>query len=321
MTFRQYAIKKTIIFLITVYAVITLNFVIFRLMPGDPARLLLDPRFPAAAKDALIKLYGLDKNLFEQYVIYIKNLFTGELGISFISQQPVLKEILERLPNTILLLGVTGAITIIVGITLGVYVASKRGTKKDISIIGSSLFFNAVPTFFVGLVLLLTLGFYAKLFPLAGTISRPPPTDPFGYSLDLLWHLTLPAISLVVTSIGGWILYLRNILIDVLTQDYIVTAKAKGLPERRVLYGHAVKSIYAPLYTIIGLSIPGVLTGAVITEFIFSWHGMGLYLLDATFARDFPVLQGSFFIISFAVVLANYIVDITYGFVDPRIKR
>jgi peptide/nickel transport system permease protein len=157
-------------------------------------------------------------------------------------------------------------------------------------------------------------------FPIAGTISRPPPTGFFNYILDVLWHLILPLITLVFINFGGYLLITRNLMINVLTEDYILMARAKGLSKRAVLYNHGFRSILPPIVTMMGLSITGVIGGAVITETIFSWHGIGRYLYDAIMEYDYPVMQGTFFLIAVVTIVGTLVVDLIYGLLDPRIK-
>jgi peptide/nickel transport system permease protein len=254
-------------------------------------------------------------------------MLTGNLGISFSSTKPVALELAERLPNTILLLGSATIIYTILGIALGVVAVSRRGSKTDLTTVGLGLFTQALPAFFLGILLLLVFGYYLPVatngminFPLAGTISRPPPRDQLGYVLDVLWHLALPLTTLVVINFGGYVLIIRNLMIDALSQDYITTAKAKGLDEQTILYKHGLRSILPPVVTIVGLSLAGVVGGAVITETIFTWFGVGRYLYDAVLGYDYPVMQGTFFFLAVITILANYVVDLIYGLLDPRIK-
>ncbi len=184
-----------------------------------------------------------------------------------------------------------------------------------------------MPTFFLGLLLLFLFGYYLPLategaigFPVAGTMSRPPPADLLGYTVDILWHLTLPLTTLVVISFGGYLLVIRNLMIDVLAEDYIQMAKAKGLTEKTILYKHGFRSILPPVVTMVGLSFSGVIGGAVITETIFSWHGIGRYLYDAIMEYDYPVMQGTFFLIALVTIIGTWAVDLIYGLLDPRIK-
>lgn len=327
MGFKGYVVKRTINAVAVVFIVVILNFFLFRILPGNPAAFLVNPNMRLEAREAILRLWGLDRPLYEQFLTYFVNLLTGNLGTSFSSAKPVTAELLERLPNTILLLGSATIIYIVMGVALGVVAVSKRGTRTDLTTVGVGLFTQALPVFFLGLLLLLLFGYYLPVatdglinFPLAGTISRPPPRDQLGYVLDVLWHLALPLTTLVVINFGGYVLVIRNLMIDALSQDYITTAKAKGLDERAILYRHGLRSILPPVVTIVGLSLAGVVGGAVITETIFSWYGVGRYLYDAVLGYDYPVMQGTFFFLAVVTILANYAVDLVYGLLDPRIK-
>lgn len=327
MGFREYAVKRTINAILVLLIVATLNFFLFRILPGNPITHLINPSMPLEARTAMMKLWGLDKPLYEQFLTYLVNMFTGSLGVSFSSTKPVAAELMERLPNTVLLLGSATVIYTMLGIELGVVAVSRRGSSTDLATVGLGLLTQALPVFFLGLLLLLVFGYYLPIatnnainFPLAGTISRPPPTDTLGYVLDVMWHLALPLATLVVISFGSYVLIIRNLMIDALSQDYITIAKAKGLDERTILYKHGLRSILPPVVTIVGLSLAGVVGGAVITETIFTWHGVGRYLYEAVLSYDYPVMQGTFFFLAVVTIVANYLVDLIYGLLDPRIK-
>jgi len=325
--FKEYVVKRTINLLAVVIIVVILNFFLFRILPGNPATFLISPGMTLEAREAMLRLWGLDKPLHEQFLTYLVNMLTGNLGISFSSTKPVAVELMERLPNTILLLGSATVVYMMLGIALGVVAVSRRGSRTDLFSVGGALFTQAIPVFFLGLLLLLMFGYYLPVatngaisFPLAGTISRPPPKDQLAYVLDVLWHLALPLTTLVVINFGGYVLIIRNLMIDALSQDYITTAKAKGLDERTILYRHGLRSILPPVVTMVGLSLAGVVGGAVITETIFTWFGVGRYLYDAVLGYDYPVMQGTFFFLAVITIVANYIVDLIYGLLDPRIK-
>jgi peptide/nickel transport system permease protein len=247
-------------------------------------------------------------------------MFTFEFGISFISRRPVVEEIAQRLPPTVLLLGTAEIAVILVGVPLGILAASKRGSKLDVTAIGAGLFTYGVPVFYIQLIFMLFLSYYIRIFPVRGLYSIPPPTNPFTYMGDVAWHIALPVITLVVGGFGGWALYTRNVLLDALTQDYIVTARAKGLSERTVLYRHAFRSTLPPIVTIIALSIPGIITGAMITEYIFTLPGIGRWYLEALTQADYPVLQTVLFLYAILTIVCNLIADLLYGVLDPRIR-
>ncbi|MCS7367556.1 MAG: ABC transporter permease [archaeon YNP-WB-062] len=319
--FKGYIVRRTVYAIITLFLTITINFFIFRVMPGDPVSIMVSERIlkPSVVEEVRA-MFGLNLPLWQQYILYIRNLLIGYFGYSFHWKEPVINVIMERMPNTILLMGVSTILSVIIGIILGVLAAWKRGTKVDVTILTSSLMFYSLPVFWIGMMLLMLFGYYLGIFPIAGTMSRPPPEGFFERILDLLHHMTLPTITLTLISYGEYTLLMRGTLLDVLTQDYIVTARAKGLPERRVLVKHAMRNALLPTVTAVAISLGFIVSGATLTETVFSWNGIGRLIYDAMMMRDYPVLQGAFLIISISVILANYVADIVYGILDPRIR-
>lgn len=320
MGFRNYLLKRLAYALIVLFVILSFNFFIFRLMPGDATSMIIDPNFTPEAKAELRRAYGLDESKLTQYYKYITSMIKFDLGLSFASRRPVINELKERLPNTITLFMTSFIMTSAIGIMLGVYAASRRGTFAEAFVTGSGLFAYAVPGFFIQLLLLMLFGYFIPILPIRGTMSAPAPIGFFPILLDRIWHLILPAGSLVIIGFGSWALYTRNTMLEALGQDYILTARAKGLPKRSVLYHHALRSVLPPILTLVFLSLPGMVSGAVITETIFSWHGVGRYLLDATLQQDYPAAQGCFYLIALAVIISNLLADIAYGIVDPRIR-
>lgn len=306
--------------LVTLYIIMTLNFAIFRLMPGDPVSLVLSPEFTPEMRQLLREMYGLDQPLMTQYLLYLKNVISFDFGRSFVTRQPVLGELLARLPNTLMLLGTAFVFNVIVGVVLGIKMATRQGSRVETGVTGVSLFFNAMPAFFIGLLLLLIFGYYWPIFPIRGTMSVPPPTGLWSIIVDRIYHLILPVVAVSLSGYGSWYLYTRNNVVGALEQDYVLTARAKGLTPREVLYRHAFRSVLPPIVTLVFLSLPGLITGAVITETIFSLYGVGRYLVDATLQQDYPVVQGCFFVIALAVLACNFLADLVYGLVDPRIR-
>lgn len=326
---REYLIKRIVVSLIIVYIIATLQFIIFQVVsPIDPAAtyIIADPRFKKEQKDIIYERFGLNDSLPVRYYKYIRNMFTWNFGFSFKSMQPVAKEMSWRLVNTVLLLGSALVCTIMVGLPLGILAASRRGTKVDVLTIGSGMLTWGVPTFFIQLLFVLLFSYYTyvwlgfSLFPHGKMTSVPPPTEPLAYMADLAWHLALPLITLVVAGFGSWALYTRNILLDALTQDYIVTARAKGLSDRTVLYRHALRSSLPPIVTIVTMAVPGIVTGAIITEFVFSWPGIGNWYIESLYQADYPVVQSVIFIYTILMVVANVVADLLYGVLDPRIR-
>ena len=324
---REYLVKRIAVSLAILWIVATLNFVVFQIVsPIKPLAGIVDPKFTPEQKENLLNLYGLNEPLHVRYSKYVVNMFTWSFGLSFQTMRPVIEDLSWRLPVTVLLLGSALVATILVGIPMGILAGSRRGSKVDVAAIGAGLFTWGVPVFFIQLLFMMFFCYYAKLifgfslFPVRGLYSVPPPTNPFAYMADVAWHLALPLITLVVGSFGSWALYTRNLLLDSLTQDYVVTARAKGLSERTVLYRHAFRSTLPPIVTMITLSVPGIVTGAMITEWIFTIPGIGRWYLNALMAADYPVMQSVLFIFAVLVIVANLVADLLYGVLDPRIR-
>ncbi|MHA1712724.1 MAG: ABC transporter permease [Candidatus Ranarchaeia archaeon] len=332
MGLREYIVKRLIFLCILIFVVVVFNFFIFRLpmfFGGlDPVEMYIGPletRLRPEQIDAIYEQFGLVRNptfsdWVNMFIRYIINTFTFNFGYSFRSKQLVVVEIARRLPNTLLLMGISLLVAVEVGIFIGSRAAAKRGQKLDITAVTVSLFFYAMPIFWLGLINLLVFSFYLGWFPIAGTISRPPPEDPILFVLDVLHHLVLPGFTLSIGSFGGYVLLMRNSLIDTLTDDYILTARAKGLPESVVLNKHAMRNAFLPMLTSIALSIAFLINGATLTETVFNWYGMGRLIFESLIQQNWPVAQAIFFIISLLTVSANLIADLLYGWLDPRIK-
>ncbi len=318
----SYIAKRVVFAIATILIIMTMNFVIFRMMPGDPVAMIADMvRLRPEQVARLYELFGLNRPLWEQYVQYMIQTLRGFYGYSFYSQRPIADEIMIRLPNTLLLVGTATVLSIVIGLVIGIFAAARRGSLIDVTAISFGFLGNSVPIFWLGLILLLVFGVDLKWFPIRGTTSVPAPTDPLALVLDIVWHMTLPTFALVIILFGGYALIMRAVMIDVLTEDYIQLARAKGLEERTVQYKHALRNAMLPMVTVIALAFGFLLSGALLTETVFSWYGLGRYIWDAILKQDFPALQGIFFIISVMVVAANLIADIIYGFLDPRVKQ
>jgi len=269
---------------------------------------------------------------------YLVSMFTGNFGVSFLTQRPVIGEIVDRLPNTLLLMGTSAMVSILLGIWTGVKVAAEPGSRKDVGAVTVALFIYALPVFWLGMMLLLVFGFmvpeWTELnwgirigFPQFGTISyevweiaRDNPWGALMVLADVIRHLILPMITLGVGGYGGYFLYMRNNLIDVMTEDYILTARAKGLDDSQVLYKHGMKNAMLPMVTIIAMTFGFLIDGATLTETVFTWRGMGRFIFESLLRMDYPVIQAMFLIIAITAVLANFAADLLYGILDPRIK-
>lgn len=347
MGLREYVIRRAIYMFLLVVAVVCFNFFLFRLptlvLNVSPVDLMISEELrrnlTQKALEELYMRFGLvpDPDIFDWIYMfwrYLVNMFTGNFGISFVTQKQVINEIMARLPNTLLLMGTASIVSIVLGIWTGVRVASDPGSKKDVGAVTVALFIYSLPIFWFGMMLLMVFAYYLPNmtgglidFPLKGTISYAvwvaAKTSPFGalmVAADILRHLILPVIALGVGGYGGYFLYMRNNLIDVMTEDYILTARAKGLNENQVLYKHGLKNAMLPMVTIIAMTFGFLINGATLTETVFNWYGLGRYIYSSLIILDFPVVQAIFMIIAITAILANFVADLLYGVLDPRIK-
>jgi peptide/nickel transport system permease protein len=319
----EYLVKKIAQVIATLFAVATFNFLLFRVLPGDPIRLLARAgRLTPEAITRLKQLFGLDKPLPVQYLYYLRNLFKGELGISITYRRPVADILSERISNTLILLAAATVVVIIIGVGAGVISAVRRGSRLDRSLVITSLIFWSLPTFWTGLILVILLAVYLNAFPVSGVYT---PGLSFSSTLDKLFdlgkHLVLPTITLAIVDMGQFMLITRSTLVDVLTEDYILTAKAKGIPSRKILWHHAIPNAMLPIITTMALYVSLVIGGAIQVETIFSWPGMGRLMYDAVLRRDYPILEASFLLFAITMILANFLSDIFYMIVDPRVRE
>lgn len=261
--------------------------------------------------------------VWEQFWTYFTDMLTGDFGISFFSKRPVWHEIAQRAPATILLFGTALALSALLGIGVGAILAWRRGSALEMSAIVVSLFFYSMPLFWFGLILLWAFGFQLQWFPLGGIggiDEAGRPLQGLAYLADILWHMVLPLVTLMMVNLAGYVLLMRNSMLEVLGEDYITTAKAKGLSERTVMYKHAARNALLPVATVIALGVGGIISGGVLTETIFSWPGMGYFLVTSTIQQDYPAVQGTFFLLAIMTVLANVAADVLYAYLDPRVR-
>ncbi len=334
-------LKKIAWSIFTILFVIVLNFFLFRVLPGDPARAgIHDPRLKKEAVEMLRARFGLDKpviNCFEslnpikvgscavnpldtQFFIYVRNLFQGELGISYHTNRPVADILAERLWNTVLLIGAGQILSIIIGVVFGVFAAWKARTSIDYAAVITSLLAWSLPTFWLA-ILLLFWGSNNGL-PLAGKSTPGSSSLPLLQQwLDIARHAFLPTLTYTIVYMGEYTLIMRSSLMDVLSEDYILTAKAKGLSAFQILKDHALKNAMLPLVTVIAINLGFTVAGAIQIEAVFSWPGLGGAIFEAVGRRDFPVLQGAFVLIAVTVIFANFLADLTYSYLDPRVAE
>lgn len=316
-----YIIRRIILAIPILFGVALISFLLVYLAPGDPLGRFLTPNVRPEVIERLREIYGLDKPLFEQFIGWITHYVQVwdplAWGISITHRRPVLELIIERAPATLLLMGTALAVTVIVAVPLGMLAAIKQYSVADKVVTTFATIGYAMPSFVLGTYLLYIGAVWTGIFPFRGmTSSLRTAGDP----LDIAWHMVLPVASLAIQSIAGWSRYVRATMLEVLHQDYIRTAKAKGLGSNRVNFRHALRNALIPVVTLLGLSLPSLIAGAAITEAIFSWPGLGSLGLQAVGERDYPVVMAFVLLGGIAVVLGNLIADILYGVVDPRIK-
>lgn len=316
-------------FVLTLWAAVTLNFVIPRLMPGSPAdaaiaRLARNGPIDPATQAAIETQLGVPTgNLWEQYVTYLGQVARLDFGVSYtFFPQQVGDLVAGALPWTILLVGLVTIVAFLGGTLLGTLAAWKRGTWLDSLPTVSGSFFSAFPYFWTALLLVFFLGYIARWFPTSGGFSgRGSPEFTGEFILDAIWHAILPALTILITSLGGWILGMRNTMITTLGDDYVVFAEANGLKPRTVALRYAARNALLPNLTAFGLSLGTVVGGSLLVETVFNYPGMGYLLYAAVTNQDYPLMQALFLMITVSVLVANFLVDIIYGVLDPRTRR
>ena len=327
-----YLVKRGLDRIVLIFTVLTIQFILLRIVPMyvmgiDPSRFLVKPGSPPHVREEIRNRFGLNEPIFpHQYFRYVLNLFTGQFGESFMTERHVYDEIMERLPNTVILFGSSLLVIFVIGLVVGIFAASRRGKRIDSIITQLSVFSYIMPTWLMGLVFLLALAWYPQvtwriqLFPIGGTRTPLLGPDPWLNILDYLWHLSLPLASIVVAGFGSFAYYVRNLTITELGQDYVLTARAKGLDERTIMRKHVLRSVAPPLVTVVALSLPGVLSGGIITETVFSWHGLGLYVYNALIGFDYPAVQALLFMVAVVTAVSLYLCDVAIAYLDPRVR-
>ncbi len=340
MGLRTYLLKRTVNTFILILFVIVLNFIIFQALPGAQGAISIlqaNPRRAPGSLERVLFQYHLCKSftnnvcvpasLWDRFSTYFVNMLTFQFGDSLQTGKPVIFEMVNtgRLANTLTLLGTATAISLLIGTLLGVFVSARRGSLWDSGWVTVSLVTFSLPTFWMGLVFILVFAEKLGWFPPGGiepgiwSIAGQRP-DLLHQFIIRLQYLFLPGLTLTLFFYGGHLLLTRATMTEALSEDYIVTARAKGLPERTVLFKHALKNAALPLVTNAALSFSGLLGGAIITETVYNWNGLGFWLFNAIGWKDIPVMQAVFYMIALCVIAANFISDVIYGMIDPRIK-
>lgn len=317
---RGYVWKRSLFAIVTIFVALTINFVLFRVLPGDAVtRISRVPNASPALKHALEVEFGLDQPIWRQYVLYLQQLFQGNLGVSFANRQPVAENLLQAFANTLPMVTAGTLIAIILGIGVGVFSAVRRGTIGDHLSTNLAVVFYAFPTQFLGMMILIL---FAGVLPSVGM------SDPFAIGLspweqflDTARHMILPVLTLVLSLYAENALIVRSAMLETLGADYVLTARAKGLPRRRIISAYAFRNAALPTITQVALSLGAIVSGSILVEVIFSWPGIGRALYNAVLQRDYPMLQGGFLFITVTVVLLNYLADLVYFRLDPRVSR
>ncbi len=332
MNLRRFLLKKAVYVVLTVFFIASLNFFIIQVLPGDPTRFLL-PRGNtgtnvtggAALRVQLTHEWGLDQPMMTRFVIYMKNLLQGNLGTTITFQgggTPVMDVIMPKLSTTLVLVGLATVFTMWLGLILGRVSGWRRGKRTDVIITMTSLFGYSMPVFWISIVLIFTLAVSFSLFPISGEhVNNYLTLDPVSQVLDYLYHMALPILAFVINNVAWFSLTLRNSLTDVLPEDYMVTAAAKGLTERQQLHWHALPNARLPVVTAAALYFGWVVSGAIVVEYVFNITGLGQLTWLATVALDYPLLSGIFLIATMGVVIANAIADVLYMYLDPRVRE
>ncbi len=309
---RQYILRRLLLLPVTALGVSILVFMVLHLVPGNPAQVIAGADAPPATVKQIEHELGLDRPLPEQYWNYLRRVLHGDLGRSLRSKRPVTSDIRDALPNTLTLAVLAAAVTPLLAIPLGMLAATRQGTPVDTVVTFFSTIGITIPVFAIGLLLIFVFGIRLGWMPISGIGSSL-------WSFDGLKHAILPAITLSLGSIAVVTRLSRSALLEVLNQDYIRTARAKGLREGTVILRHGFKNALLPIVTVYGLQIGGLLSGAVVTETVFAWPGIGRLAVSAIQGRDFPVVQGCLLVVATVFVLVNLAVDLLYALIDPRI--
>ena len=317
-----YIARRGVQTVLTIFFIIVFNFFLINLSPGDPATLMAG-EYAISDRVYVQKIrerWGLDKPIFERFLIYLNNLLHGNLGYSYRYMQSVIDLIAERIPATLLLTFTSLVIAFILGILLGMVAARRVNSHLDVGLSFTMLLLYSMPVFWLGLILILVFSIRLHIFPIAGMMSARIEYKGIWRILDILWHLILPASTLALVQMPVYFKITRASVLEQATEDYVRTFRAYGFGRVRVFRKYVLRNALLPPVTVFGLHLGYVLSGAALVEIIFGWPGMGRLLLDAAFYRDYPLLMGLYLIMAITVSLANFLTDMVYMVLDPRVK-
>jgi peptide/nickel transport system permease protein len=313
---------KLLQYLIVIILMLTLNFLLPRLMPGNPLVFLAgeDVGFMSSAeKEAILDKHGLNDSIGQQYLTYIKNTITGDFGYSYQQKRPISELLMERLPWTLLLTGLGLLLSTIIGVMFGAISAWKRGTRTDANLLTLFMFLSAMPSFWVGMILVSIFASQLGWLPVFGAEKAWSNFTGFERLLDIGKHLILPLSTLILISVTSTFMIMRYSMLNVLGEDYIMMAKAKGVREKVIKYKHAMRNALLPVATVFMLSLGFTLGGATVIETVFAYPGVGRLMFESVLSRDYPLIQATFLIITFSVVIANFLADLIYPLLDPKV--
>jgi peptide/nickel transport system permease protein len=318
----EYIFRRLLQIIPTLIGISIIAFLIVKATPGDQTMVYVDPNRPPPSAEDLARIraeLGLDRPLHIQYVRWLGDILRGDLGFSLSGRRPVAVEITDRLPATILLGSSALIVSVVLAVPIGIFSAVRRYSVPDYIITTLSFVGLSLPGFFLALILMQIFAVNLRWLPTTGIRNVRENYEGFRAVLDVARHLILPTVALSAASIARWVRYQRSTIIEVLNQDYIRTARAKGLRERSTLLRHALRNALLPMITLIGLSISQVVSGSFVIEYVFGWPGLGLLGVNAALQRDFPVIMGVTMLTATFVVVGNFVTDIVYAYIDPRI--
>ena len=317
----RYLVRRIISSFLTFIVIVILTFFLFRLLPGNPVRLLF--RHPSLTQSQVKELntqFGLDQSLWAQLFLFARNVVVGNWGISFYYKAPVVQVLFPALWNSLVLILPATVLSILIGIRLGIISGWKYGSATDISILTTSLIIYAIPSFWIG-TLLIMMSMWVGGIPVSGMLSLGVDlSTPLTYIVSLLSHMFLPVLTLTISTFSEFSIIMRSSVLSELTEDYVVAAFSKGMSNNRLLSKHIVPNALLPTVTIIAINIGRFFCGSVLTETVFSWPGVGLLIYSSIGRLDYPMLQGAFLVIAFAMTFSNFVADLVYAYLDPRVR-
>ena len=318
---KRYIGKRALSGLLVVLLSVCFNFTLIRLAPGDPIRIMAGTDNPNEEMiEALQQKYGLDKSIPEQFVMLLGNVAKGDLGYSYISDESVIKLIGEKIGPTLALSLTAVLLSVTIGTLIGIYAARKNGSKFDQFVCSISYVFDATPGFWLGLMMILIFASTLKWFPTSGMVNLRANYKGFAYFADVCRHLVLPITTMVLTQTPYYFRIARSSVLQVMSEDFITTFKATGMKESRIFNKYVLRNAILPTVTVLGMSLAFLLSGSVLIETVFAWPGMGRLMFSSISKRDYPVLTGIYLVTSVVICIAMILVDILYGFIDPRIR-